>query len=92
MADHVGDATWKSFVARLTAASSEFAEMWARHEVRGIENKPKRFRHPEVGLLKFETTNTWLAPRAGWRLLVYVPADAETERRVARLVEMNACS
>jgi transcriptional regulator with XRE-family HTH domain len=87
MADHVGDATWKSFVARLRAASPEFADMWARHEVRGIENKPKRFRHPEVGMLKFEMTNTWLAPRSGRRMLVYVPSDAETERRLHRLVE-----
>jgi transcriptional regulator with XRE-family HTH domain len=92
MADHVGDATWKSFVARLTAASPEFAEMWARHEVRSIENKPKRFRHPQVGLLKFQVNHTWLAPRAGRRMLVYVPVDAETERRVARLVEMRSCS
>jgi hypothetical protein len=89
MAEHVGDATWKSFVARLRAASPEFAEMWARHEVRGIENKTKRLRHRELGLLKFEMTNTWLAPRSGRRMLVYVPADAETERRVQKLVELR---
>jgi transcriptional regulator with XRE-family HTH domain len=86
MADHVGDASWKSFVARLRAASPEFAEMWSRHEVRGIENKSKRFRHPQAGTLKFELTNTWLAPRAGRRMLVYVPADAETEGRMRTLV------
>jgi transcriptional regulator with XRE-family HTH domain len=92
MADHVGDATWKAFVARLTAASPEFAEMWARHEVRSIQNKSKRFRHPEVGLMRFEVTNTWLAPRPGNRMMVYVPSDAETERRLQRLVEMKTCS
>jgi transcriptional regulator with XRE-family HTH domain len=85
MADHVGDATWKSFVSRLTAVSPEFAELWARHEVRNIENKTKRIRHPKLGLLKFDVTNTWLAPRSGRRMMVYVPADAETERRVQRL-------
>ena len=89
MAEHVGDATWKSLINRLRAASPEFAELWARHEVRGIENKAKRFRHPEVGLLKFQVTNTWLAPRAGRRMLIYVPADAETERRVQRLLELS---
>jgi transcriptional regulator with XRE-family HTH domain len=86
MADHVGDASWKSLVARLRAASPEFAEMWARHEVRGIENKAKRFRHPDVGLLKFDVTNTWLAPSAGRRMLVYVPSDTETEHRMGKLV------
>jgi transcriptional regulator with XRE-family HTH domain len=92
MADHVGDAGWKSFIARLRAESPEFAELWARHEVRGIENKAKKFRHPQVGLMKFEVTNTWLAPQAGRRMLVYVPADAETERRVERLVQVDSCS
>jgi transcriptional regulator with XRE-family HTH domain len=89
MAEHVGDATWKSFVARLRAASPEFTELWARHEVRGIQNKAKRIRHRELGLLKFEVTNTWLAPRSGRRMLVYVPSDAETERRVQHLVEVG---
>jgi hypothetical protein len=41
-----------------------------------------------VGLLKFDITNTWLAPRSGHRMMVYVPADAETERRVQQLVEL----
>jgi transcriptional regulator with XRE-family HTH domain len=86
MADHVADGSWKAFVARLRAASPDFAELWARHEVRGIQNKSKRIRHPELGLLKFEVTNTWLAPRSGRRMMVYVPADAETERRLPRLV------
>jgi transcriptional regulator with XRE-family HTH domain len=89
MADHVGDTRWKSFVARLRAASPEFAELWARHEVRGIENKPKRFRHPVLGTLKFDVTNTWLAPRSGRRMLVYVPSDADTERRLQRLAELG---
>jgi transcriptional regulator with XRE-family HTH domain len=92
MADHVGDSGWKSFIARLRAASPEFAERWDRHEVRGIESKSKRFRHPEVGVLTFDTTYTWLAPRSGRRLLVYVPADAETERRITTLVEAARCS
>ncbi len=87
MADHVGDASWKKLVARLTAASPEFAELWARHEVRAIENKAKRYKHPRVGMLKFEVTNTWLAPRAGRRLLVYVPSDAETLTRMQALVD-----
>jgi len=92
MADHVGDSSWKAFVNRLCAASPEFADLWSRHEVRAIENKAKKYRHPQVGLLTFETTNTWLAPRAGRRMLTYVPANAETERRLERLVERDSCS
>ncbi len=85
MADHVSEPAWKAFVSRLRAASPEFTELWARHDVRGIENKEKRFKHHRVGLLRLDVTNTWLAPRPGTRLLVYTPADAETERRLLKL-------
>jgi transcriptional regulator with XRE-family HTH domain len=84
-ADHVSEPAWKSFVARLRAASPEFADLWARHEVRGIENKTKRYRNPHVGLLRMDVTNLWLAPRSGARLMVYTPADAETARKLERL-------
>jgi hypothetical protein len=56
--------------------------------VHGVENKSKRFRNPLVGTLKLDATNTWLAPRAGTRLQVYTPRDAETERRLGTLLEL----
>jgi transcriptional regulator with XRE-family HTH domain len=37
MAEHVADRAWKELVGRLIAASPEFAELWERHEVRGLE-------------------------------------------------------
>jgi transcriptional regulator with XRE-family HTH domain len=85
MVDHVSEPAWKSLVSRLRAASPEFAELWARHDVRGIENKAKRYRHPDVGLLRLDVTNMWLAPRAGARLMLYTPADTATERRLEKL-------
>ena len=89
-ADHVSEPAWKSFVGRLRAASPEFAELWARHDVRSIENKRKRYRSELVGTLHLDMTNTWLAPKNGTRLMAYTPADAETGRRLekmARLIE-----
>ncbi len=88
MADHVGEPAWKQLVSRLRAASPEFAELWARHDVQGIENKSKRYKNPQVGMLKLHVTNTWLAPRPGNRLLVYTPADADSERRLVKLREL----
>jgi transcriptional regulator with XRE-family HTH domain len=88
MVDHVSEPAWKSFVSRLRAASPEFADLWARHDVRGIENKEKRYRQRDVGLLRMDVTNTWLAPRPGARLLLYTPADAATERRLAKLAAL----
>jgi transcriptional regulator with XRE-family HTH domain len=89
MAEHVGEPGWKSFVSRLRAASPEFAEQWAKHEVRAIENKGKRFKNSEVGLIRVDVTNTWLDPHGGRRLLVYTPADAESRRRLERLVDLH---
>jgi hypothetical protein len=90
MAEHVSEPAWKSLVARLRASSPEFAELWARHDVRGIENKCKRYKQVDVGLLRLELNNTWLAPRPGIRMLVYTPADAETRRRLERLAQLIA--
>ena len=87
MAEHVSEPAWKNLVSRLRAASPEFAELWARHDVQGIENKSKRFKNPLVGLLRLDVTNSWLAPRPGTRMLVYTPADSETERKLDRLLE-----
>ena len=88
MAEHVGEPAWKALVARLRAASPRFAELWARHDVREIENKTKTYRNPLVGEVRLEITNTWLAPRQGTRLMVYVPADDETETRLRQLVTL----
>src|SRR5205814_37488 len=42
MATHVGEPAWTSLVAELEAASPEFCELWARHEVSGPRHKRKR--------------------------------------------------
>ena len=84
MAEHVGEPAWKCMVKRLKEASPEFAELWRRHEVAQPENLTKRFLHPDLGLLKFNFTNLWLAPRAGVRLVAYTPADDATSEAVGR--------
>ncbi|MER5520769.1 helix-turn-helix transcriptional regulator [Streptomyces sp. NPDC002763] len=87
MADHVGDPLWRNLVSRLRAVSPEFAELWDRHTVAQVEDSGVRtIRNAIVGELRFEVSNTWLAPRSGHRLQVFAPADSETERRLADLV------
>jgi transcriptional regulator with XRE-family HTH domain len=46
-----GDPDVAAFIADLLAASREFAELWARHEVAVRRADAKRIIHPEVGLL-----------------------------------------
>jgi transcriptional regulator with XRE-family HTH domain len=85
MAEHVAEPAWKRLVGRLTAASPEFAEMWQRYEVRGMENQTKHLINPKVGLLHLDYTNLWFGPRLSTRLVTYTPADAETQARLEKL-------
>ncbi len=78
MAEHVADPAWKCLVRRLQQASPRFTELWERHDVAHPETMRKRLLHPELGLLQFTHTVSWLATRAGLRLVAYVPADDAT--------------
>jgi transcriptional regulator with XRE-family HTH domain len=82
MAEHIADPAWKCLVKRLQQASPEFQELWSRHEVAEPENARKRLLHRDLGLLQFNYLNTWLAPRAGLRLVSYIPADDATSAAV----------
>ncbi|WP_329200699.1 MULTISPECIES: MmyB family transcriptional regulator [unclassified Streptomyces] len=89
MAEHLAEPAWKALLARLEAASPEFREIWARHEVVGQGGKSKYIRNRHVGLLHLEHTNLWLGPAAGPRLVTYVPLDEETRERLERLRSLS---
>ncbi|WP_239590171.1 helix-turn-helix transcriptional regulator [Streptomyces aureoverticillatus] len=90
MAEHVAEPAWKERLDGLLAESAEFRELWERHEVATMSPHVKRYRHPEVGLLRLEHRNLWMAPQPqAHRLVAYVPADEETERALGRLAELS---
>jgi len=94
MAEHVAEPAWKAFLRRMKAASPEFTALWDQHEVSAVQAKAKKIRNPWVGMLRFDPVSTWLNPRPGTRLLVYVPSDAETHRRLdtlATMIEEGQC-
>jgi transcriptional regulator with XRE-family HTH domain len=88
MAEHIADPAWKCLVRRLQEESAEFRELWDRHEVAEPENARKRLLHRDLGLLQFNFLNTWLAPRAGLRLVSYIPADDPTREAVNRFDDL----
>ena len=90
MAEHVAEPAWKNLVARLIRSSPEFAEMWARHDIRGPENAIKRIQHPLVGLLRLSYTYLWLDPGLGTRIVTYTPADNRTAGRLGALQRLLA--
>ncbi|MFJ7491855.1 helix-turn-helix domain-containing protein [Streptomyces sp. NPDC097727] len=95
MAGHLAEPAWKALLGRLEAASPEFREIWARHEVVGPGGRTKIFRNAHVGLLRLDHTDLWLGPSSGPRMVTYVPADDETAQRLQRLQALetvDACS
>jgi transcriptional regulator with XRE-family HTH domain len=85
MAEHVAEPAWKNLVARLNRSSPEFAEMWARHDIRGPETAIKRIQHPLVGLLRLTYTYLWLDPGLGTRIVTYTPVDNRTAAKLQSL-------
>ena len=90
MAEHLDDPAWKTLVARLHRASSEFTAVWDRHDVNGIESRRKRARHPTAGLLNFDYTNLWIGQQVGIRIVAFTPADERTRTRLETLSESLA--
>ena len=83
---HAGDPSWQSLLNRLIAASPDFARMWKSHDVSEAVVEFKQIRNPEVGLMRFDISTTWLAPRLGARLVVMTPSDEQTRKRFGMLV------
>jgi hypothetical protein len=89
MGEHVGEPAWKCLVRRLEQASPDFADLWQRHDVAMPENARKRILHRDLGLLQFNFMHTWLAPRAGLRLVSYTPMDEATADAVTQFDAMT---
>ncbi|MFB7941540.1 helix-turn-helix transcriptional regulator [Streptomyces sp. NPDC056049] len=88
MAEHLAEPAWKRLVHRLEAASPEFREVWARHDVVAPGGRTKVIRNALVGPLRFDHTNLWLGPASGPVLVTYVPLDEETRAGCARLLDL----
>ena len=84
-AAHVGDPEWEEDIRRLGELSSEFATLWARHEVCEPEQRLRVFRDAAVGELRFTTNELSVSAVPGTFLVVYTPNDTQTRDRLAHL-------
>ena len=72
-------------VERLRSSSTEFAQLWTRHEVAVRRDSRLRLVHPAVGLLELDT-ETLLTPAEDQRLVVLTaPPGTPTADRLALL-------
>jgi transcriptional regulator with XRE-family HTH domain len=81
-ARHVGDPDWEEDIRRLSALSSEFADLWALHEVAEFRPSTRTFIHQDAGPLTFTTSELQVTASTEARLVVYTPADDETRKRL----------
>jgi transcriptional regulator with XRE-family HTH domain len=85
-ARHVGEPAWTDFVRRLSAASPDFARMWAMHDVALPGRRMKIFHHAAVGMVRLSSTSLGLSSPPETRIVIYTPMDDETRDRVSWLL------
>jgi transcriptional regulator with XRE-family HTH domain len=81
-ARHVGDPDWEEDIRRLSVLSSEFADLWALHEVAEFQPSVRTYLHPEAGPLTFTTSEFQIQAVPEARLLVRTPVDDDTRQRL----------
>ncbi|GDY31005.1 hypothetical protein GTS_26380 [Gandjariella thermophila] len=78
----LGDPDWECLISRLSAASAEFAAMWADHDVQAPSTRQKVYRHASAGDFALSVTGFALAADPDLRMMVYNPVDDDSRRRV----------
>jgi transcriptional regulator with XRE-family HTH domain len=80
------DRALTQLIGELTTRSREFAERWARHDVKYHRAGIKRLRHPLVGELSLPYEAMELSADAGLRLNVYAPEPDSPEQEALNLM------
>jgi len=84
----LGSVSHTALVAKLSAASEEFAHIWATHGVQGFASRQRVFVHPEVGELVFEQHRLVPSDAPELHFVLYVPVPGTSTRE--RLAELAA--
>jgi PAS domain-containing protein len=86
----IEDPWWATQIAELNRLSSEFRELWARHDVlNGIEGH-KSMHHPLAGELAFEFFLLQTVDSSGFRVLMYMPhSNSGTADKIERLLTLS---
>jgi transcriptional regulator with XRE-family HTH domain len=83
---HVGEPAWTGFISALQAASPYFARLWDAHDVASPVTYLKVFRHPAYPRLVMTSTSLGILAVPCTRIVVYTPADEETQTAISRLL------
>ncbi|WP_274992622.1 helix-turn-helix transcriptional regulator [Promicromonospora iranensis] len=81
---YAGTARRQELLERLTSGSTEFADLWAAHEVEQKTHDEKALRHPDVGELTITFDAFEVAAMPGYQLVVYRAEPASAGERAFR--------
>ncbi len=83
----IEDPWWATQIAELNRISSEFRELWARHDVLNVSEGRKLMHHPFVGEMAFEFLWFQTVDSSDLRLLVHTPrSNSGTANKIERLL------
>lgn len=88
-ARHLGEPSWEEFIGRLSALSTDFADLWAGHQVAEPAPLKKRFHCPPVGVLDMTTASFSVDGSPEYRMISYMPATQDDADKIARLRELG---
>ncbi|MEU8894547.1 helix-turn-helix transcriptional regulator [Nocardia sp. NPDC048505] len=77
---HLGDPAWTGLVDRLCAASADFAELWADHQVAEPLPEVTAFHRPPLGTIEMRPAGFAVADQPEQHLVVYLPVGAADRR------------
>ncbi len=90
-AHYHNDPSFHELISFLEANSPEFRKWWAEDKkVGGTAETNKEIHHPAVGCLRLLQTGFYSDDAPAIRLVLYLPLDKETERKLAFLSEQAA--
>ncbi|MEV6274847.1 helix-turn-helix transcriptional regulator [Nocardia sp. NPDC051832] len=78
---HLGDPDWLDFIDRLSVASTDFAVLWADHQVAEPLPEVTSFHRPPVGTIEMRPASFAATPES--QLVVYLPVGASDVRKLA---------
>jgi transcriptional regulator with XRE-family HTH domain len=86
---HLGEPQWTGFVASLSAASEEFARMWANHDVAVPATQTKVFQNVLGRPLPTISSSFAVADLPEARMVVYTPVDEDDRGRLAEITRQS---
>ncbi|GCF08635.1 hypothetical protein KDI_21990 [Dictyobacter arantiisoli] len=84
---YVNEPWFKILVEELQQKSPDFREWWSRHDIQSVYLGHKKLHHPLIGQLAFQPSMFQVIDAPDLQMVIFTPAEAETEKKLIRLTQ-----